>query len=134
MKIITISKLAKGAGVGVETIRYYERRGLIPEPPRTDSGYRQYCSDDIARVKFIKRSQELGFSLKEVIELISLKFEDTTDCGDIKSVAESKISEIDNKIRTLREMKKALVRVVEICPGEGPLSDCPILEVLETKK
>ena len=134
MKKINIGELAKGADVGVQTIRYYERRGLIPKPRRTDSGYRQYPPDTVARVKFIKRAQELGFSLKEITELISLKSEETTDCGDTKSVAESKISEIENKIRTLREMKKALTKVVEICPGQGPLTDYPILEIMETKE
>lgn len=134
MKKINIGELAKGADVGVQTIRYYERRELIPKPRRTDSGYRQYPPDTVTRVKFIKRAQELGFSLKEITELISLKLEETTNCGDIKSVAESKISEIENKIRTLREMKKALTKVVEICPGQGPLTDCPILEIMETKE
>ena len=129
----TIGELAKAADVGVQTIRYYERRGLIPKPPRSESGYRQYTPDTITLVKFIKRTQELGFSLNEITELISLKLEQTTDCGDIKSVAVSKISEIDSKIRTLREMKRALIKVVDICTEEGPLTDCPILEVMENK-
>lgn len=133
MSKITIGELARAADVGVQTIRYYERRGLLQEPPRTTSGYRQYSSDTVAHVKFIRRAQDLGFSLNEIIELISLKIEENTDCGDIRTVAISKINDIDEKISTLLKIKEALTKVVEVCPGEGPLTDCPILEVMETK-
>ncbi len=87
MKSMTIGQVAKQTGVGIETIRFYERRGLIDEPPRRDSGYRQYSEDVIARLEFIKRAKELGFSLKEINELFSLRVDHDTSCGDVRSRA-----------------------------------------------
>ncbi|MCA9447491.1 MAG: MerR family transcriptional regulator [Candidatus Omnitrophica bacterium] len=127
----TVGQLAKQSGVNIETIRFYERKGLLPRPPRSSGGYRQYSTETISRVRFIKRSQELGFSLKEVAELLSLRIGPEATCGDIKRVAEEKAEDIDQKIRDLRQMKKALSALVDQCSGDGSTSDCPILEHLE---
>ena len=131
---MTIGQLAKKTEVNVETIRFYERRGLMPKPLRRESGYRQYSDDDIARVRFIRRAKELGFSLKEILELLSLRVDPDTTCGDIKRRAETKIADIDQKIRTLQGMKKALAKLVALCRGRGPTSECPILEILDSEK
>lgn len=130
MGTMTIGKVAKNADVNIETIRYYERRGLIPKPPRRESGYRQYGGDTIQRVKFIKRAQGLGFSLREVSDLLTLRVDPQTTCADVMARAEVKIDEIDGKIRALKIMKEALSKLVVECTGEGPSSECPILEAL----
>ena len=102
METLTIGQLAKDAGVNIETIRYYERRGLIPEPPRRKSGYRQYGSDFVLRIQFIKRAQELGFSLNEIDELLALRVDSGTACSEVKHHAEAKIADIEGKIKTLQ--------------------------------
>jgi MerR family mercuric resistance operon transcriptional regulator len=134
MKSLTIGQLAKRAQVNVETVRYYERRGLMPNPPRRESGYRQYTEADVSRIRFIRRTKELGFSLKEILELLSLRIDPDTTCGDIKKRAEAKIVDIEDKIRTLHGMKRALAKLVGSCRGRGPTSECPILEVLDSEK
>ncbi len=134
MKPMTIGQVAKQTGVGIETIRFYERRGLIDEPPRRDSGYRQYSEDVIARIEFIKRAKELGFSLKEINELFSLRVDHDTSCGDVRSRAEAKIADTQEKIRELQRIKTALKKLVTACTGHGPSSECPILDALEGKK
>jgi len=134
MESITIGTLAKKSNVRKETVRYYERRGLIPEPKRTESGYRQYSHETVSRIRFIKRAQELGFSLKEISELLSLRVDKDTTCGDFKNIAEVKISEVEDKIRSLNEIKKALTNLVALCSGEGPTGECPIIETLETER
>ena len=131
MEILTIGKLAKSVNVNIETIRYYERRGLIPKPRRRESGYREYSDETTKRILFIKRAKDLGFSLKEVDELLSLKIAPGTTCSDVKSKAEEKIADIEDKIKTLQRMKKALFKLSKTCRGAGPASECPILEALE---
>jgi MerR family transcriptional regulator, copper efflux regulator len=133
MKSLTIGRLAKQSQVNVETVRYYERRGLLPAPARGESGYRQYPEDIITRIKFIKGAQVVGFTLKEIEELLSLRVDPKTSCSDIRGRAEDKINEIDSKIQSLRKMKKALITLKAACRGRGPTSDCPILEALDTK-
>jgi len=128
---LTIGQLAKQSRVNLETIRYYERRGLLRRPPRTDSGYRIFSANDVQRIRFIKRAQELGFSLKEIQELLALRIHPGTSCAEIRQRTEVKIADIDEKIRTLKAMKKALVRLTNACSGRGPVSDCPILESLQ---
>lgn len=134
MKSLTIGQLAKRAQVNVETVRYYERRGLMPNPPRRESGYRQYTEADVSRIRFIRRTKELGFSFKEILELLSLRIDPDTTCGDIKKRAKAKIVDIEDKIRTLHGMKRALAKLVGSCRGRGPTSECPILEVLDSEK
>ncbi len=133
MEKMTTSQLARESNVNLETIRYYERRGLIPKPPRNASGYRQYSQEDIARTKFIKRAQALGFSLKEILEIFSLRMEPGTTCGDIKARVEAKIDEVEQKIADLRQMREALLNLVSKCTGKGPVGKCPILEILNKK-
>jgi len=131
---LTIGEVAKRSGIGLETVRFYERKGLIEEPPRTDSGYRQYPAAVVARLRFIKRAKELGFSLKEILELLSLRVDPDTTCADVKKRADLKILNIEQKISTLQTMKRALTKLAASCTGSGPSSDCPILEALDTSE
>lgn len=134
MQSLTIGKVAKEAEVGIETIRFYEREGLIEEPPRRASGYRQYPADTVDRVRFIKRAKELGFSLKEIKELLALSIAPGTTCGQVKKRAEAKLDDIEDKIRSLRRMKGALKKLTDACGGKGSVSECPILDALEDRK
>jgi len=131
MRPLTIGKVAKLSGVGVETVRFYEREGLIPDPPRRESGYRQYPEETVSRIRFIKRAKELGFSLKEIKELLFLSSDPSATCGDIRKRAKSKIADIDARIQTLRKMKIALSQLTATCSGIGPTTECPILETLK---
>ena len=132
MDELTIGQVAKKAGVNVMTVRYYERRGIIPVPPRLSSGYRQYPPETVTRINFIKRAQVLGFSLKEISELLSLRVRDDDSCADIKKRAEKKIAEIKEKIKSLKNMEKVLSKLTAACETRTPTSrECPILEALE---
>lgn len=130
MASLTIGQLARKAQVNVETVRYYERRGLMPEPPRRESGYRQYSQDAAARIAFIKRAQELGFSLKEISELLSLRAGSDSTCADVKKRAEDKVASIEENIRDLERIKSALMELIATCQGRGSTSECPILDAL----
>lgn len=125
------AQLAKQIGVHTETLRYYERQGVIPEPERTPSGHRIYTQLDVERVRFIKRAQELGFSLKEIAELLSLRVDSETTCADIQERALLKVRTIEEKIRDLTKIKSVLSDLAESCKGSGPIGDCPILDALE---
>lgn len=131
MKPLTIGQVARRGGVGVETVRFYERRGLLSEPPRRESGYRQYPEDVVARLRFIKRAKELGFSLKEIKELLALRVDPTTTCAEVRSKAAAKVADIEEKIQALQRIKKALLQLTAVCRGRGPTSECPILDALE---
>lgn len=131
MKLLTIGKLAKRAQVNIDTIRYYERLGLIPPPSRRESGYRQYGEDSVARIQFIRHAKQLGFSLHEISELLSLRIDPQTTCGDIKKKIEPKISEIREKILDLQQMEKTLNKLVRMCEGNKGAGECPILEALD---
>ena len=122
-----IGKLAKLVGITVEAIRFYEKQGLIEHPERNESGYRDYPEDVVQHVSFIKRSKELGFSLKEIKELMVLRYTPGTTCSDVKKQAEGKIVDIDRKMEDLQRIKKSLAVLVSSCPGQGPLSECPII-------
>ena len=128
MRPLTIGQVALEAGVGVETVRFYEREGLIEKPPRPASGRRQYPEDVISRLQFIRRAQKLGFSLKEIEELISLRLDPLASRSEVKAHAETKVRDIEEKIRDLQRMKDVLVRLVGACDGEGSTSECPILD------
>ena len=134
MKAMTIGQVARQAGVGVETIRFYERRGLIEEPPRRESGYRQYPEETIARIEFIKRAKELGFSLKEISELLSLRMDPDTTCNDLREKAEAKVADIQAKIKELRRIERAVSRLAASCHRGGPKSRCPVLAALDGEK
>lgn len=127
---LTIGKLADAAGVGVETIRFYEREGLLPEPPRKRSGYRQYPSEAVARVLFIRRAKELGFTLKEITELLELRVDPGKSCADIRALAKAKIADVEQKLAELARIKAALERLARACRGKGPTSECPILDAI----
>ncbi len=131
MSALTIGQLAKRAEVGVETVRFYERKALLAEPDRRPSGNRQYDEEVVNRLRFIKRAKELGFTLNEIKELLSLRIDPSTTCADVKNRAEEKIGDIQAKIRTLQRMKKALVKVTKACSGRGAISECPILDALD---
>jgi len=133
MAVMTIGQVAQQAGVGVETVRFYERTGLLSAPPRRASGYRQYTQEAVRRIQFIKRSQELGFALKEIRELLCLRVDPDTTCGDVRQRAEAKMADIDAKLRDLQRMHQALAMLVAACDGYGPTSHCPILEALEAQ-
>lgn len=135
MKTLTIGKVASQAGLGVETVRFYEREGLIAEPPRSESsGYRHYPEDTIARLRFVKKAKDLGFSLKEIRELLSLKAKPSGSCADVRGRATDKIEDIDQKIALLQAMRKALTGLVKECSGKGPRTDCPILNALDSEE
>lgn len=127
---LTIGQIAKRAGVGVETVRFYERQGLIPEPPRTTSGYRQFPADTVARIGFIQRAQELGFSLREIDELIALRLDGTSSGAEVRARAEAKIEDIEAKIHDLERMRGTLRELTRACSGRGTAAECPILEAL----
>jgi MerR family mercuric resistance operon transcriptional regulator len=131
METLTIGQLAKSANVNLETVRYYERKGLLPKPSRNESGYRQYSLNDVKRIGFIKRTQALGFSLKEISELLSLRTESGSTCGDVKRRVDAKIADVEEKMVSLQEIKEALVKLSVRCTGQGPIGECPILETLE---
>ncbi len=130
---MTIGTLARKTGVNVETVRYYERFGIIAEPPRSASGYRHYTDEVVTRIRFIRRAQQLGFSLKEIQELLTLRVDHNknTSCREVKKRAEAKISDVEAKIYDLERLKQALVEISDKCTGSGPISNCPILALLE---
>ena len=129
---LSIGQLAERAGVGVETIRFYERKGLLPGPPRAPSGHRQYPELELTRLLFIRRAKELGFTLAETGELLDLRTMRGARCGRVKRRTEDKIADIERRVRTLQRMKRVLRRLHTACDGEhAPIADCPILEALE---
>lgn len=131
---LTIGKLADASDVNVETVRFYERKGILRQPKK-QGAFRHYPNDYIARIRFIKRSQELGFTLKETKELLDLKIKNQAKCSDVLSKTEEKITEIKQKINDLKKMKKSLERLASCCvDANQPLSDCPILECFMDKK
>lgn len=133
MDYLKIGELAKRCNINKETIRYYEKIGLIPEPERTESGYRQYSSELSVRLSFIKRMQELGFSLHEIDQLLSIADGKDADCNDVYQFTEKKLAEIAMKIEDLRRIHAMLLDLQSRCPGEGDLSQCPILETLKSQ-
>lgn len=129
MKNLTIGQLAKETGVNLETIRYYERRGLIAEPPRRESGYREFPRTYVERICFIKRAQTLGFTLKEISALLALADGNPT-CKDIPTFAEEKVKDIEIRIHDLKKIKKVLHDLIEQCLSNKKPSSCPIIESL----
>jgi len=134
MKALTIGQVARHAGVGIETVRFYERQGLLEEPARKESGYRQYGEDVVARLQFIRRAKELGFSPKEIKELLALRVDPSTTCAEVRSKATVKIADVEQKIEALKRIRKALVKLTAVCRGHGPTSECPILDALDKEE
>ena len=131
--LLTIGQAARAAEVNTETLRYYEREGLLPSPGRTPAGYRQYTADAVRRVRFMKRAQALGFTLREIGALLELRAGRASSCGRVASQAEQAIARVDVKIRELRRMRAALGSLVRACRGRRPTADCPILDALEAQ-
>jgi Hg(II)-responsive transcriptional regulator len=127
-------EVAAQAGVNVQTLRYYERRGILKEPERRPSGYRVYPADAVRLIRFIKRAQEIGFTLNEIEDLLRLRDDQDSACAEVRSAAEAKIEDIEQKIRRLRAMKRALGVLVASCATEGSPRHCPLLEALDDEK
>ncbi len=134
MTSLTIGQVARQAAVGVETIRYYERLGLIAPPERRPSGYRAFSEGAVRRLRFIRRAKDLGFSLKEISELLELRFDAGGNCAEVRSRASDKIVEVEARIADLQRIKEALGELASSCPGDGPISACPILDALDPKE
>ena len=125
---------AKKAGVNVETVRYYERIGLLPQPQRLESGYRMYTNDDVIRLQFIRHAKELGFTLNEIRELLTLRVDSKCNCDDVRMRAEDKIRDISQKIEHLQRIREVLNQLVSACKLRKQTTDCPILEAIEKEK
>jgi len=128
---MTRGVLAKRAGIGAETVRYYERIGLLEEPARTASGYRVYERGDLARLRFIRRAKELGFSLEDIRELIALRLDDGADCSDVEGRAVERLADVRERIRDLGRVRRGLEALIASCQANPVKESCPILEVLE---
>ncbi len=128
MESMGIGTLAKRAGVGIDTVRYYERSGLLAPSQRLASGYRRYTPLELARLRFIRRAQALGFTLSEVRELLALSAK--RDVARVKRSAEAKLQDVDRKILALQKIRDGLATLVAACPGHGRAADCPILQAL----
>ncbi len=127
---LTIGKVASRARIGVETIRFYERRQLIDPPPRTAAGYRQYPGSTVQRLRFIRRAKELGFSLKEIRELLILQEDPGSTCGDIMERAEQKLADINQRIDDLTKMRNALKILTDACSSDATSAECPIMQAI----
>lgn len=123
-----IGKVAKLAGVSIDTVRYYERNGLLAPAKRLASGYRRYDELQLSRLRFIRRAQELGFSLKDIRELLGLSAQ--RDVARVKRAAEKKLEEVEGRLAALERVRKGLSTLIEACPGHGRARDCPILQAL----
>ena len=128
---LTIGQVASAADVNVQTIRYYERRGLFAAPRRTPSGYRQYTEDAVSRLRFVKHAQELGFSLKEIQDLLGLRVRHGAACDAVERKTRQKMALVQQKIRDLQRLRRTLKRLAAACAARTPTDDCPILEALE---
>lgn len=134
MDSLTIGEVAKEAGINLQTIRYYERQGILAPAPRIDAGYRVFSSESVRRIHLIKRAQELGLSLKEIKDLLSLRLDAHTTQADIRERARAKIADVEQKILHLQAIHASLVRMTKDCSGCGSLKECPILESLDGKE
>ena len=131
---LRIGQLAERARVNVQTVRFYERRGLIAEPERTAAGYRRYPPDVVRRIRFIKRAQDLGFSLSEITELLDLRARSPVACKAVEGKARKKIALVETKISELERIKRALEDLADDCAVRAPSGECPILEAMETEE
>lgn len=127
----TIGRLAKRANVGIDTVRFYERRGLLPEPTRSPSGYRLYQTDSIDRIRFIRRAKELGFTLNEIELLLKLQDQGGPKT-EVRDLTRNKISQIDANIRDLQKIRSALQDLSDRCTGKGNIDSCPIIDAMST--
>jgi MerR family copper efflux transcriptional regulator len=126
-----IGEFARLAGVNVQTVRYYERQGLLPKPLRSPAGYRVFSPDSLHRLQFIRRAKRAGFSLIEIRKLLSLRATPEATRAEVRARAEARVADIDAKIKKLKAMRSTLQKLIEGCQGSGPLKECPILENLD---
>lgn len=131
-KPFTIGELAQQAGVGVETIRFYERKGLIEQPEKPLGGFRLYSSDAVARLAFIHEAQQLGFTLKEIRDLLTLREIPGTDVAAVRGRAAAKLAQLEDRIIQFQRMRVTLQDLLSACPGTGYLNECPIVDALST--
>ena len=127
---LTIGKIARQAGIGIETIRFYERQGLIPSPPRSAAGYRLYPQNAVQKLRFIRRAKELGFSLKEIRELLALQEDPDATCGDIMERAKQKLTDIEGRIDDLQRIRDTLKTLTDACSSDTGFSECPIMQAI----
>lgn len=125
-----IGELAHRSHVGIDTVRYYERQGLLPAPARLASGYRRYEQNDVARLRFVRRAKALGFTLVEIRELLSLSSRREDDMGSLKMAVTEKLVDVEVKLAELTRIRDGLRSLVASCPGHGALEQCPILNAL----
>ena len=131
MRTMRIGEAAQKAGVGVETIRFYERKGLIEQPPKTvGAGFRVYPEEAVKRIRFIRQAQQIGFSLREITELLALRADPAADCSAVREQAVAKLQQVWRKVEQLREIGAALESLIAACPGHGALEACSILDRL----
>ncbi len=127
---MTIGQLAKQTGVGIETIRFYERKGLLPCPNRKSSGYRQFGDEALVRMQFIRRAQSVGFTLREIEALLRLRDNPAATREEVRTQVAAKIDDLDAKMREMRRMRKELQELLASCHGDGSADDCPIIDQL----
>jgi MerR family copper efflux transcriptional regulator len=130
-KKLTIGRLAKEAGVGIDTVRFYERRGLLPEPLRTAAGYRLYGNETVARIQFIRRAKQLGFTLDEIILLLRLQDQGGKK-SEVRDLTQHKLQEINSKITDLERIRSVLQDLASTCSGKGTVKGCPIIEAISS--
>lgn len=130
MDTIRIGRLAELSDVSIDTVRYYEREGLLPAPARRPSGYREYSLADVERLQFIRRAKSLGFSLAEIGELLSLTANRESDMRGVKRKAEQRLEQVETKLAELQRVKRGLKKLIAACPGHGELHQCPIVAAL----
>lgn len=126
----TIGSLARRAGVGVETVRFYERQGLIKQPPTPPTGFRRYSDDIVDRVRFIRHAKDLGFTLAEIGDLLTLRADPQINCETVRRRAQSKLADVDAKMHALRKIKTQLQKLARACENREATAECPILEAL----
>lgn len=131
MESLSIGQVARRAGVSVDTIRFYERQGVLEKPPRRDSGYRQYSEEVVRRLRFIQCVKQLGFTLKEITDLLTLRVDAQTTCFQVKEATLAKLDQVERKLVELEHMRRALLQVASLCTGAGPASACPLLDALD---
>ncbi|GAA0711340.1 heavy metal-responsive transcriptional regulator [Dokdonella soli] len=127
---LAIGAVARAAGVGIDTVRYYEREGLLPAPHRRESGYRDYDTGAVARLRFIRRAKDLGFSLDEIRDLLALSVDRERGVKGVKQRAEQRLDVVEQRIRELKLVQRGLKQLIAACPGHGALEQCPILRAL----
>jgi MerR family transcriptional regulator, copper efflux regulator len=134
METLTIGEVARGAGLGVETVRYYEREGLVPRPERSESGYRRFPPETVELLRFIAHGKRLGFSLKEIRELLALRIDTPSAdaCDEVRERAQIKLREVQDRIAALRRIEDVLTGLIGSCQTRAPTDTCPILDSIES--